>query len=230
MLVPPLVQNNAQRDRFLGAVSRTRRVFGVVGEQGLARLPSSRLRGREVSLLWSSEAAAAQAAPKVATNPRVKSFDLGEMLASVLPGLSQHRRLVGLDWDGRAPVAELDPGDLAERLRLACLEAFVRSVQRSGSVFTVEGPFGPGLLVSQTRPDVLVLPCWAEPGEAYQRLEGPWRDMLVIETPLQVFLHERLAWMRRFGHLAGPGYKDGAGALEMQPDDLAACFQRSAAA
>jgi hypothetical protein len=229
MLVPPLVQQNAQRDRFLRAISLSRRVYGVVGEQGLARLPSRRLRGRDVSLFWSDEATAARWAPVVASQPRVKSFALGEMLASVLPGLSQHRRLVGLDWEGGDSLIELDPKDFGERMRLACLDTFVRSARRSGAIFTLEGPYGPALLVSQTRPDVLVLPCWADPGEAYERLEGPWRDMLVIENPVCEFLSERLGWLARFGHLAGPEYRAGPGALEMQPEDLRACFLAAAA-
>ena len=109
------------------------------------------------------------------------------------------------------------------------MTAFVQAVERSGSVFTIEGPFGPALLRSQTNPDKLVLPVWAEPGEAYARLEGPWRDMLVIETPLKSFLGERLGWLSRNGHLVGPDYKDGPGALEMQPADISASFQRTAA-
>lgn len=229
MLVPPLVPQNARRDRFLSAISLSRRVYGVQGEQGLARLPSRRLRGREVSLFWSEEATAARWASTVASHPRVKEFGLTDMLASVLPGLSQHRRLVGLDWDGKEAVVELDPKDFADRLRLASLDAFVRAVERSGAIFTIEGNFGPALLRSQTNPEGLVLPCWANPGEAYARLEGPWRDMLVIETPLPAFTGERLAWLGRHGHLVGPDYKDGPGALEMQPSDLANCFRRDAA-
>jgi hypothetical protein len=210
-------------------ISRSRRVYGVQGEQGLARRASRRMRGRDASLFWSDEATAARWAASVASNPRVKEFSLTEMLASVLPGLSEHSRLVGLDWDGEETMVELDPRDFANRLRAASLAAFVRSIDRSGAVFSLEGPFGPALLRSQSNPDGLVLPCWAEAGEAYARLEGPWRDMLVIETPLKAFIGERLAWLQRNGHLVGPDYKNGPGALEMQPADLAACFRRAAA-
>ncbi len=229
MLVPPLVQQNARRDRFLSAISLSRRVYGVQGEQGLARLGSRRMRGREVSLFWSDEATAARWAPSVASNPRIKDFSLTDMLASVLPGLSQHRRLVGLDWDGEEAIVELDPKDFAERLRIASLDAFVRSVERAGAVFTIEGPYGPALLRSQINSAGLVLPCWANPGEAYSRIEGPWRDMLVIETPLSSFIGDRLTWLGHHSHLVGPDYKDGPGALEMQPADLVACFRRAAA-
>lgn len=225
MLVPPLVQQTPLRDRFLEAAARNRRVFGVVGEEGLARLPSRRLRGREVSLLWSDESAAIKWAATVARHPRVRSYALGELLSGVLPGLAQHRRLVGLDWHGAEIEVELDPSDVAERLRLASLDRFVEAVRASGAVFTIEGATGPALRVSQTRSDVLVLPCWADPGEANTWLDGPWRDMLVIETALPSFLNERLAWLTRYGHLAGPDFQGGPGALELQPSDLLARFR-----
>lgn len=229
MFVPPLIPQKAQRDRFLATVARAGCVFGVVGEQGLARVPSRRLRDREVSLFWSDAAIAGRLAPEIAMRPRVRTYPLGELLNSVLPGLALHRRLIGLDWTGAELEVELDPNDFAERLRLASLDAFVAAVQASGSVFTLEGAVGPGLMVSQTRPDVLVLPCWADPGEAHARLEGPWREMLVIETPVSAFLNERLAWLKQFGHLVRPDDKGGPGALEMQPDDLIVRFARRAA-
>lgn len=229
MLVPPLVQTNALRERFLDAVSRSRLAYAVQGEQGLARVPSRRMRGRDVTLFWSEEAKAADVAPSVAFGWRVKAFSLTDLLASVLPGLSDHQRLVGLDWCGTGDPVELNPKDFAERIRLASLTAFVRTAEQYGSVFTIEGPFGPALLHSQTTPQSLVLPCWAEPSEAYSRLEGPWRDMLVIETPLSAFMGERLGWLARQGHLVGPDYRAGPGALEMQPSDLLATFRRNAA-
>jgi hypothetical protein len=80
MLVHPIIPQNTQRERFLSAVSHARRVYGVVGEQGLARVPSRRLRGREVSLFWSDEAVAERLAPEVAAKPRVRAYPLGELL------------------------------------------------------------------------------------------------------------------------------------------------------
>jgi hypothetical protein len=228
MLVTPRVQQNASRDRFFSAISLSRRVYGVQGEQGLARLESRRMRGRDVCLFWSDEATAMRWAQSVASKPRIKDFSLTEMLASLLPGLAQHRRFVGLDWLGEEGIVDLDPTDFAERLRIASLDAFVHSVKQTGAVFTIEGPYGPALLRSQAKPDGLVLPCWANPGEAYSRLEGPWRDMLVIKSHLSDFIGERLAWLSRHGHLVGPDYQDGPGALEMQPADIRACFRRAA--
>ena len=226
---PSAGRNHARRDGFLGLVSQQRRLYAVQGEQGLARLPSRRLRGREIALFWSLHEPAARMAQRIAESSRVREFSLVEMLASILPGLAVNCRLAGLDWTGEDDVTELDPLDLSDRLRLASLDVFVQSVQRSGNVFTIEGPYGPGLLRSQCNPEILVLPVWAQAGEAHARLEGPWRNMLVIETPLHDFLARRMAWLCRNGHLVGPDYKDGPGVLEMQPADLAAYFPNPAA-
>lgn len=222
MLVPPMVPQNAGRDRFLGRAAEARRIYGVVGEEGLARRPSRRLRGREVSLFWSNREDAERLAGSVARNPIVRTYTLSELYSGVLPGLVQYRRLVGLDWSGQEIEVELDPQDFGERLRLASLDVFLAAVKQSGAIYTLEGAAGPALLVSQTHPDVLVLPCWADADEAHVRLEGPWRDMLVIQTAIGPFKNERLAWLKRFGHLAGPDYQGGPGSLELQPEDLAA--------
>lgn len=221
---PSPARDYAQRDGFLGLVSLSRRIYAVQGEQGLARLPSRRLRGREVCLLWSEREPAARLAERSAGGSRVREFTLAEMLASVLPGIAVHCRLAGLDWTGEDDVMEIDPLDLSDRLRLASLDVFIASVQRSRVVFTIEGPYGPAMLRSQSSPDIVVLPVWAEAGEAHARLEGPWRTMLVIETALDDFIRNRLACLTSNGHLVGPDYRDGPGVLEMQPADLAGCF------
>ncbi len=220
MIAPPLLKESASRDRFLKALARQRFVCGVAGEDGLARRPSRKFRGREASLFWEDQDEAARWAEAVAQHPRIKRYTLDEMLSDILPGLARHRRLIGLGWNGSEVEVELDPTDFGERLRLAALDAFLSDVCERGTVFTLEDAGGPALLVSQTRSDVLVLPCWANAGEAHARIEGPWRDMMVIETPLKAFIQERLVWLARNGHLIGPDYKGGPGALEMQPEDL----------
>jgi hypothetical protein len=226
---PPPARDYARRDGFLSLVSLSRRIYAVQGEQGLARLPSRRLRGREVCLLWSEQESAARLAEGIARGSRVREFTLAEMLAGVLPGLAVHYRLAGLDWTGGDDIMELDPLDLSDRLRLASLDVFVATVRQSGSVFTIEGPYGPAMLRSQSKPEIQVLPVWSCAGEAHARLDGPWRNLLVIETSLEEFIRQRMAWLSLNGHLVGPDYKDGPGVLEMQPADLAAYVSSPAA-
>ncbi len=93
----------AQHGRFLKRVVESKLVFAVSGEEGLARVPSRRMKGREVTLLWSKRAEAERWAPVVAKSPRIKELTLGAVMTDVLPGLANVKRLVGVDWSPRAP-------------------------------------------------------------------------------------------------------------------------------
>ncbi len=210
----------AHRDRFLERVVAERHVFMVAGEDGVARVGSAMMRGREVAMLWSSAEDPERLAHKLVANPRIKRLTLSEMLSSVLPGLAQHRRLAGLDWTELGPKVELDPAELADRIRSAALDRFVRLALERGRICTLEDAGGPALLVSKTRPNGLVLPCWSEPGEAFARCEGPWRDMMVLEIPVAEFCAVKLPWLAKNGHLVGPENDGGAGAFELDAEDL----------
>lgn len=210
------------RDRFLDRVVVANRIYAVSGEDGLARLPSRWLKGREVTLFWSERGEAERWSPLVARNPRIKELRLSELLGEVLPVLSRIRRLVGVDWEKEGIEPEMDPSDLVERIRLTSLDVFVRDVVRGGRVWTLADATGPAMLVSQTRSEVLVLPCWADRNEAEARIEGPWEDMMAIETPLAEFVWSNLTLLGGNGHLVSPGHIGGSAILELGPDDLAA--------
>lgn len=227
MLVPPLNLETKQRDSFLAKVSQSRHVFAVSGEEGLARVPSKRFRGRDVALLWSSQEDAQRWASVVAVNPRIKTLTVGETISGVLPGLAQHRRFVGLDWSSDPVEGEFDPVDLSERLRLAALDQFIASSRQTGHVWTLEDANGPAMLVSQTRPDILILPCWSQAGDAIARAEGPWRNMMPMDIPVETFLNAKLSWLSQYGHLVGPEHHGGPGALELDPRDLQARFSQT---
>lgn len=218
----PRIPEIAQRDRFLKRVVASGIVYAVAGEEGLARVPSRRLKGREVTLLWSSRAEAERWSSVVAKNPRIKELPLAEVLAGLLPSLTSAKRLIGPDWSSDPVELELEPGDLGERLRLEALEAFVLKARTGGTVYMLEDTSGPALLVSATRPDLLFLPCWADRDSAEARIEGPWRDMMALEIPLESFVRHKLVWLAERGFLVAPDHRPGAGALELQPEDLAA--------
>ncbi len=224
MLVPPLNLETKQRDSFLAKVMRSRHIYAVAGEEGLARVPSKRFRGREVALLWSNREDADRWASVVAVNPRIKTLTLGEVSSGVLPGLAKHRRFVGLDWSSEPIEGEFDPVDLGERLRLAALDHFIASARETGHVWTLEDAHGPAMVVSQTRPDILILPCWSEAGEAVARTEGPWRNMMPMDIPVETFLSAKLVWLIDNNHLVAPEFSGGPGSLELDPCDLQARF------
>jgi len=216
----PRIPEITQRDRFVKRVLATRTVYAVSGEEGLGRVPSRRWKGREVTLLWSSRAEAERWANVIAVNPRIKELPLGVVLSELLPSLAKFRRLIGPDWGSEPIEAEVEPGDLAERLRLEAIEHFAHKVMVTRKVFMLEDSSGPALLVSATSPDLLFLPCWAEREAAEARIEGPWRDMMAIEIPLHNFLEQTLGWLAGRGWMVAPDHWEGAGALELQPDDL----------
>ncbi len=213
-----------QRDRFLKRVVESKVVYVVSGEEGLARVPSRRLKGREVTMLWSQRSEAERWAAVVAKSPQVKELSLGAIMMDVLPGLANIKRFVGTDWSSDGTEPEFDPTDLAERIRLEALDAFVHHARGSGYVWILEDDTGPALLVSRTRPDQFFLPCWANWEEAEFRINGPWRDMMSVKIPLADFLDRKLVWLKERGHLVSPGHTEGAGSIELSPEDLNQCF------
>lgn len=228
MLFSPRIPEIAQRDRFVRNAVAHRAVFAVADEDGLARVPSQRFRGCQVTLMWSARAEAERWAPVVAKNPRVEELPLAVLLAEVLPELAGLERRVGPDWSADPAEAELDPGDLAERLRLRALETFVLRARLSRVVWLLEDASGPALLVSATGADRFVLPCWSEEALAEARREGPWAEMAAFAVPLASFLGATLPRLAERDWLVAPEHAEGPGALELAPSDLAAHLEGQA--
>ena len=212
------------RDRFLERVASQGKAFAVSGELGLARVASQSAHGHQSTLLWSTRAEAESWAPLVATNSRIKELSLNALVVDVLPGLAKLDRFVSVEWNQDPQAPEFDPSDLAERLRLASLDAFVRRAKAEGRVWTLEDTYGPAMLVSQIRSGQLFLPAWAERDAAEARIEGPWHQMEIMEIPLAYFIEQKLTWLAENGYLVGPDPIGGAATLELAPDDLKARF------
>ena len=221
MPLKPRIPEIAQRDRFVRQAIAHRTVFAVAGEDGLARVPSKQRRGRDVTLLWSARAEAEHWAPVVAEDPRVEELPLSALLDDVLPALGGLNRLVGPDWCADPAEAEVDPADLAERLRVQALEAFVTRARLSGAIWLLEDASGPALLVSAACSGRFMLPCWSERVLAASRREGPWADMAVSSVALQSFLGATLPWLAERGWSVAPEHSEGPGALELAPDEMA---------
>lgn len=222
MPLKPRIPEIAQRDRFVRHAIAHRAVFAVAGEDGLARVPSQRRRGRHVTLLWSARAEAEHWAPVLAENPRVKELPLSALFADVLPALAGLNRLVGPDWCADPAEAEIDPADLAERLRMRALEAFVTRARISRALWVLEDASGPALLVSAACSGRFMLPCWSDRTLAAARREGPWAGMAVSSVALESFLAATLPWLAERGWSVAPEHTEGPGALELAADEMAA--------
>ena len=210
----------AQRDRFIRQTIANRVVFALAKEGGLARVASRSCRKRQVTLLWSTRAQAQHWAPIIAGNATVSELPLTAVLSNVLPELAGLGRLVGPDWCADPAEAEIDPAELAERLRLRALEAFVTRARLAGAVWILADASGPALLVSDTRPDRFVLPCWSDRGSAASRRDGPWSDTSASPLVLETFVGTTLPWLAERGWLVSPEHAEGPGVLELDPDQL----------
>lgn len=221
MQASPKSREIQQRDRFVRKLASLRRLFVVSGEDGLARLPSQQQADREVVLVWTERTEAERWADCLSENPRIKELTLGEALSDFFPALNTHNRLVAADWTADPVESETEPLDLCERIRLEAVDGFMERVAASGNIFILEDTNGPALLVSATRSDQLVMPCWSQREVAEQRIEGPWQDHMVMRIPVPNFVKITLPWLAEHGHLAGPEHIPGSMALELAPETIA---------
>lgn len=215
----------AHRDRFIRKAVGQRTVFAVAGEDGLARVTSPVDPKREVTLLWTSETEAARWADVLAVNPHVEAIPISALISDVLPELAELSRAAGIDWSADPLEVEIDPLDLAVRMRQESVEAFLQRVRLRRGVWTLEDSNGPALLVSQRSETQYVLPCWATRSEAEARIEGPWHEMLAVEIPLESFVSLTLPWVAEQGWLVAPGHAEGAGTIELSPPELGRRFK-----
>ncbi len=212
----------AQRDRFMRRAVQQSHVFAVTSEDGFARLPSSAGSGRELTLLWSSRTEAERWAPLIAAGATVEGVSLEALLGEVLPVLAKSGWRVGPDWNAQAIEPEVEPADLADRMRLELLDKFAQDVRAAGSLWVLEDAQGPALFVSITRPELLFMPCWSQRAHAEARLSGAWSHMRPLEVSLDSFVGLTLPWLALRGWLVGPEHWAGPGAPEVAPADLKA--------
>lgn len=207
--------------RFLRRVLDAQAAWTAAGEEGLARVASPTRKGRMVTLLWSGREDAERRGMEVAANARIKRLALADLLNEVLPKLAELDRLVGADW-GHEPLLEpeIEPAELASRLRTEAVARFVRKATQRDRVWLLQGADGPVCLMSKSRPGAQVLPCWHDTAHAEARIAGPLADAVAAAVPLAVFREKTLLWLAETGRLAAPGYCEGEGVAELAPADL----------
>ncbi|MEL7047745.1 MAG: DUF2750 domain-containing protein [Pseudomonadota bacterium] len=212
---------NQQCERFVRRLANTKRMFIVSGEDGLARVPSQKQAGRETVFAWTTRAEAERWADCICDNPRVKELYIGEILADFLPALSEHRRLIATDWTTDNVEGECEPQVLRDLIQLETVDAFMQRVATSGNVYILENTMGPALLVSATRHDQMVLPCWSQREVAESRLEGPWANHTVMRIPLANFVKITLPWLQGQDHKVAPDHVPGSQAIELEAGSIA---------
>ena len=216
------ILSTAAIDRFIRRVLDTEAAWTTAGEEGLARIPSPTAKGRMVTLLWSERAEAERWGSLVAAHARTKRLSLADLLTEVLPKLASLNRLVGPGWGPASLEQEIEPADLARRLRSEAVSQFVREARHREAVWILQGADGPACLMSKSRPGTQVLPCWYDRAHAEARIAGPLADSVAAAVPLTVFRDRTLLWLSETGRLVAPGYCEGDGVIELAPPDLAA--------
>ena len=140
----------------------------------------------------------------------------------MLPKLSALNRLVGPDWGPEPLEPEIEPADLARRLRSEAVAQFVRKANHREAVWVLQGADGPALLMSKSRPGAQMLPCWYDGAHAEARIAGPLAESVAAAVPLATFRERTLLWLGESGRLVAPAYCEGDGLVELAPGDLAA--------
>lgn len=219
---------NDTLDRFIARVLGMQVAWVAAGEEGLGRVPSPTVSSRMVTLLWSKRSEAERWGAPVAARPRIKALSLRDLYVDVLPKLAALNRLVGPDWGSEPSQPEIGPDELASRLRCAAVALFLREVQRSGSVWVLQGAEGPACLVSKRQPGALMLPCWHRRDLAQARIAGPLADMVAAEVPLEDFREKTLLWIAESRRQVAPAFCEGDGVLEFEAADLEAHLAGSA--
>lgn len=206
---------------FVRNVVATRTVWVVAGSAGLARLPSPSFRARETTLFWAEQEDAERAAASVAEEPRVKSIPLADILHDVLPKLRDLERAVGTNWLSAPCEPEIEPMDLADRLRQEMLASFVRQAVGQDGLFILEDDQGPTFAASMVVPNTLVLPVWTQRDEAEATQRGFWQDMDISRIPLATFIERTLVWLQEINRSVAPSYTPRIANIELAPVDVA---------
>jgi hypothetical protein len=205
---------------FVRKVVASRTVWAVAGSEGLARRPSPSFRTRETTLFWAEQEDAERAASSVAEEPRVKSIPLADLLHEVLPKLGELERAVGTNWLAAPCEPEIEPTDLAERLRQEMLASFVRQAVGQGGLYILEDDQGPTFAASMLVPNTLVLPVWTQREEAEVVQRGFWQEMDISHIPVATFIDRTLVWLQEINRSVAPSYTPRIANIELAPTDV----------
>lgn len=206
---------------FVRKVVAARTVWAVAGSAGLARQQSPSFRARETTLFWAEQGDAERAAASVAEEPRVKSIPLADLLHDVLPKLRDLERAVGTNWLAAPCEPEIEPMDLAERLRQEMLASFVRQAVGQGGLYILEDDQGPTFAASTEVENTLVLPVWTQREEAEVVQRGFWQDMDISHIPLATFIERTLVWLQEINRSVAPSYTPRIANIELAAVDIA---------
>jgi hypothetical protein len=220
----------AQRDRFIRRLTLDRVAFVIRGDNGAHAVVSPRQPGRHTVLLWSSRAAADRWAPVLDAGAIVDAVSAGQLLADLLPDLATQQRLAGPDWTTDPLEPEVEPADLADRLRAELLRTFWSVTRERRVIHLIESDAGPARITEAGGADAPLLPCWSRLDDAETALAGRGQGWRLRVWPLDTFLSSGLPWLAANGWRVVPEYAPGAGMPDFPPDAVRSALTGPAAA
>jgi hypothetical protein len=194
----------------------------VVGDEGLARVPSPIDPCIPVHLIWSDRAEADRWASALVTNPRLRKITLTEMTAELLPKLATMGRHLGPDWSSEPLEPEIAPGELDVLIRRAATQRFCDMAAHSRFVWLLRHPEGPACLPSNLTSMGEMLPVWCERAQAEAHIKGALAETSIVRVALSDFQQRVLIWCAETRRRVAPGYLAGPGVVEFAAWDVKA--------
>lgn len=218
---PTRIPELVHRERFIKRVLTSGVVSFVAGDKGCASVPFRQDPRRDVVLFWSSRADADRWADVVAADPVVHDLPLGQLLAEVLPMLTQRGCLIGPDWSTDPTDPVIETSDLGERIWRERTEQFLHARRQDGCLWLLESASGPAFIPSTRLVGKDVLPVWSSREQAASHATGPWAVKRPLSVSLGVFRDRYLPYLEQRGWFVGAEPLPEAGAREMTPAEFA---------
>ncbi len=208
------------REAFVARLIETRQCWAIIGDEGMARVPSPHDGQRTVHLVWNERREAERWAAVLVSRPRMRMITLVEMTTEMIPKLTDMRRLIGPDWTAEPVEAEIEPADLDKMIRSFLLTRFLNAAESNRHVWILRHPEGLACTPSRQSMTGDMLPVWSDRGSAEAAARNALEGTVPARIPLADFTQRVLMWCTETRRRVAPEFVPGPGALELQPWEL----------
>ena len=205
---------------FVQCLIENRQCWAVIGDEGMARVPSPRTSDRTVHLVWIDRLEAERWAHALVTRPRLRMVTLVEMTTEMIPKLRAMNRLLGPDWTSEPVEAEMEPSSMDQAIRAVLLDRLLKAAEVHRCVWILRHPEGLGCVPSRQSMTGDMLPVWSDRLSAEAAAKGPLEGLVPARVSMADFTQRVLMWCTETRRRVCPEYIPGPGALEMQPWEL----------
>ncbi len=208
------------REAFIARLIESRQCWAIIGDEGMARVPSPRASDRIVHLVWSDRREAERWAAALVTRPRLRLVTLVEMTTEMFPKLTSMGRLLGPDWTAEPVEAEMEPADMDKAIRANGLNRLLKAAETHRHVWILRHPEGLGCVPSRLSLTGDMLAVWSDRMSAEAAATGALEGLVPVRISLADFTGRVLMWCTESRRRVAPEFIPGPGALELQPWEL----------